>query len=132
MTSQINEYEIVQGPDRLAILMAYAHYGKHAQRVPADAVLGSHDIVFFVSKDVLVKYPGSKNPNRLEEVEFYMTVTGIQHEDHTGTSWNIEGRLMGASPQPHHLEFDSEKPGRRVLVRYSTNKKEGQLKVFID
>lgn len=122
-------YAIVQGPDRLEILMAFAHYGKHANRAPADAIIGSHDIVYFVSNDVHVRYEGSPDPDRQCEVQFYMTVSSIKQADATGRNWEIEGRLMEAAPRPHLLEWDLEY-ARHVLVQYSTATKKGSLHVL--
>ena len=123
-------FAIVQGPDRLAILMAFAQYGKHARRVPADAVLGSPDIVFFVCKCVVVGHPGGERKSQVVEVKFYVTVTSLQHIDKKAKAWNIEGRLMGALPLPHGLEYDSYEPARQVQIRYRTDTKEGQLTVI--
>jgi hypothetical protein len=111
--------------------MAFAHYGKHADRAPADATISSHDIVYFVSTDVHVRYEGSANPDRRCEVKFYMTVSSIEQADATGKNWEIEGQLMRATPRPHYLELDSEQ-ARNVLVQYGTANKKGTLYVLAE
>lgn len=130
MTSRNRQtYDIVQGPDRLEILMAFAHYGKHANRAPADALISSHDIVYFVSNNVHVRQPASANPDRQCEVKFYITISSIRQIDATGKFWEIKGKLMYASPEPHLLELDPEQ-ARNVVVQYSTADKAGILNVL--
>lgn len=117
MTSQV-KYNIIQGPDRLDILMSFAQYG----------VCEAGDL-YFVAKNAFT-VPKGVNAGEARDVRFYIQVTSVQHTNNSGTDWNIEGRLVHAQPLPLELRGDSPSHSRRVLIRYRTHQKKGTLEIL--
>ena len=120
MTSHAKEdvFTIVQGPDRLDIMMAFANYNPHEKFQDRGDF---PDAVDFVTKD------GKR------DVNFYVMISGLQHEDGSGISWNVEGYLVRVNPIPHGVGMVSDLhlgTTRRIHIRYRTDKKEGILRIL--
>lgn len=106
MTSSIDTTRtIVQGPDLYHLITSLA-----------EAYAANPKLATFVTKDV----------ESGKDIKLEVRVTNLQHEDRSGTSFNVEGMLvrgtMGADTRPY-------KRPNWIYIYYRTDTKKGHFKL---